>query len=43
MRHQIVHGYFAVDEDIVWETLTTELEPLLRALAGVLKVQDERG
>ncbi|HSA81737.1 MAG TPA: HepT-like ribonuclease domain-containing protein, partial [Geminicoccaceae bacterium] len=32
VRHRLVHGYFAIDEDIVWKTLTTELEPLLRAL-----------
>ena len=23
MRHRLVHGYFAIDEDIVWKTLTT--------------------
>jgi uncharacterized protein with HEPN domain len=43
MRHRIVHGYFAVDEDIVWKTLTTELEPLVQALARMAKVQDQRG
>jgi uncharacterized protein with HEPN domain len=43
MRHRIVHGYFAVDEDIVWKTLTTELEPLLRAFEGMPEAQDERG
>jgi uncharacterized protein with HEPN domain len=43
MRHRIVDGYFAVDDDIVWKTLTPELEPLLRALARMIKVQDARG
>lgn len=42
MRHRIVHGYFAVDEDIVWKTLTTELEPLLRALERLPEGGDER-
>jgi uncharacterized protein with HEPN domain len=41
MRHRIVHGYFAVDEDIVWKTLTTELEPLLQALARMPEIQNE--
>jgi uncharacterized protein with HEPN domain len=43
MRRRIVHGYFAVDEDIVWMTLTTELEPLLRILERMPDAQDERG
>lgn len=43
MRHRIVHGYFAIDEDVVWKTLTTELEPLLQAMARVPDVHDERG
>jgi uncharacterized protein with HEPN domain len=42
MRHRVVHGYFAVDEDLVWKTLTTELEPLLRALEQIPEVPDER-
>jgi uncharacterized protein with HEPN domain len=43
MRHRIVHGYLAVDEDIVWKTLTTELGPLLQALARVPEIQNQRG
>ena len=42
MRHRLVHGYFAVDEDIVWKTLTTELEPLLRALERMHEARDGR-
>ncbi len=43
MRHRLVHGYFAVDEDVVWKTLTTEPEPLLRALERMPEMPDERG
>jgi uncharacterized protein with HEPN domain len=43
MRHRLVHGYFAVDDDIVWKTLTTELEPLLRAVDRIPAGRDERG
>jgi uncharacterized protein with HEPN domain len=39
MRHRLVHGYFAVDEDIVWKTLRTEPEPLLQAFARMPKIQ----
>jgi uncharacterized protein with HEPN domain len=35
MRHKIVHDYMDVDEDIVWDTVTTELRPLLTALRGI--------
>ena len=41
MRHRLVHGYFAVDEDIVWKTLTTELNPLRRALERMPEVREE--
>ena len=28
MRHRLVHGYFDIDLDIVWNTLTDDLPPL---------------
>jgi uncharacterized protein with HEPN domain len=37
MRHRLVHGYFQIDEDVVWKTVTTELEPLLTAIEELLK------
>lgn len=43
MRHRLVHGYFAVDEDMVWKTVTAELQPLLRASKRMLKGQSEGG
>ncbi len=39
MRHRLVHRYCAVDEDIVWQTLMTELEPLLRGLERVSEAE----
>lgn len=36
MRHKIVHDYMFVDEDIVWSTVTKELEPLIAALERIL-------
>ncbi|MHA1421951.1 MAG: HepT-like ribonuclease domain-containing protein [Candidatus Thorarchaeota archaeon] len=29
MRHRLIHGYFDVDEDIIWQTISNDL-PLLR-------------
>lgn len=37
MRHRLVHGYFQVDEDVVWKTVTTELQPLLTTLERTSK------
>ena len=36
MRNQIVHVYFNVEPDIVWQVLTQDLEPLLAALQAWL-------
>jgi len=29
MRHKIVHDYLDVDEDVVWDSVTEELQPLM--------------
>lgn len=39
MRHKIVHDYFQIDEDIVWEVATTDLPPLLVPLARLLPTE----
>lgn len=36
MRHKIVHDYFSVDEDVVWETVTKELQPLINQLRELI-------
>ena len=36
MRHKVVHDYMDVDEDIVWDTVTTELQPLIDQLKRVV-------
>ena len=35
MRNRIAHGYFEVDFDMVWDTVTTALPSLLALLPGV--------
>lgn len=32
MRHRMVHGYYDIDLDVVWNTLTTDLPPLVEEL-----------
>ena len=36
MRSKIVHDYMNVDEDIVWDSVTQELQPLIEGLKKVL-------
>jgi uncharacterized protein with HEPN domain len=32
MRHEVVHDYLGVDEDIVWQVVTQDLPKLVEAL-----------
>ena len=36
MRNRLIHGYFDIDADIVWETVTRELPSLLLLLQDLL-------
>src|SRR6476469_118139 len=36
MRHKIVHDYFSVDEDVVWEVVTRDLPPLISILERIV-------
>lgn len=36
MRDRVIHGYFQVDLDIVWEVVEKELETLRRQVAAIL-------
>jgi uncharacterized protein with HEPN domain len=37
MRHRLIHGYDAVDLDVVWQTLRVDLPPLVAALEAILR------
>jgi uncharacterized protein with HEPN domain len=37
MRHRIVHEYWRVDVDVVWEVVRDELGPLAERLAPFVK------
>jgi uncharacterized protein with HEPN domain len=36
MRNRLVHGYYAVDEQILWETVTNDLLPLKEPLSRLV-------
>jgi uncharacterized protein with HEPN domain len=36
MRNRLIHGYFDIDRDIVWKTVTQELPALVTALDRIL-------
>jgi len=36
MRNRLVHGYAAVDHDIVWDVVTVDLPSLVVALTELL-------
>jgi uncharacterized protein with HEPN domain len=37
MRHRIVHGYDRIDRDILWDTITEDIEPLIPLLNDALR------
>ncbi len=37
MRHRLVHAYFDINLDILWQTIQSDLPPLLQTLRRVLK------
>ena len=39
LRNVVVHAYFDVDADILWETLRQDLPPLVPALRAILKAE----
>lgn len=40
MRHKVVHDYLNVDEDIVWEVVTSDLSRLVAALERIVPPDD---
>ena len=40
MRNRLVHAYFDVDLDILWNTATTKLEPLIEQLKEIILLEN---
>lgn len=36
MRDKVIHGYFGVDNKVIWETITKDLPPILNPLKELL-------
>jgi uncharacterized protein with HEPN domain len=41
MRNRLIHGYFEVDPDIVWETASSDLPRLKEVVGRILKESEE--
>ncbi len=41
MRDRLIHGYFDINHDIVWETVTKDLPPLIATLTQLAARKDE--
>ncbi|MFO7932049.1 MAG: DUF86 domain-containing protein [Desulfosalsimonas sp.] len=39
MRHRLIHGYDAVDNDILWDTITLSLPELIKKLSDIIQNQ----
>lgn len=37
MRNFVIHAYFEVDMDVVWDTVTGDVRPLIPVLDAVVK------
>jgi uncharacterized protein with HEPN domain len=37
MRNRLVHGYDVIDYDLLWDTVTSDLPPLIAALQKIVK------
>ncbi len=36
MHHRLIHGYYEIDLDIVWEVISNDLPPLINQLKKIL-------
>jgi uncharacterized protein with HEPN domain len=42
MRNRLIHSYFDVNLDIVWQTVTVELPPLVKQIQELLATGDSK-
>lgn len=40
MRNRLIHGYFDVNLDIIWRTVTEEMPPIARQIENLLSSDD---
>ena len=39
LRNRLIHAYYNVDLDVLWETLSEDLQPLIAALERILSAE----
>ena len=37
MRDRLIHNYFGVDYDLIWDVVKTKIPPLRKAIEGILR------
>ncbi len=42
MRNRLIHGYDFVDHDILWDTITNDLPPLIEILERIIRPEKHR-
>ncbi|MGF7184253.1 uncharacterized protein with HEPN domain [Desulfitispora alkaliphila] len=40
MRNRLIHGYYDIDLNIVWKTVSSDIEPLLSELKNIIKYEE---
>ena len=40
MRNRLVHGYDVIDLELLWDTVTTDLPPLIKSLEEIVEQDD---
>ena len=39
MRNRLIHGYYDVDLDIIWSTVSEDIPPLVGVLEDVIRTE----
>ncbi len=37
MRNRLIHGYYEIDLDLVWDTISTDIPPLMKSIQKLLQ------
>jgi uncharacterized protein with HEPN domain len=40
MRNRLIHAYYEIDLDRVWDTITDDLPPLVSTLEGIIRISE---
>jgi len=40
MRNRLIHGYYDLDLDIIWSTVSEDIPPLVRVLEDVIRAEE---